>query len=86
MIDYRLGGELCPLDICAGSRAHIHPIVVDVFDASFPAVLLAGDGPAGWNFGGCRPERMLTLVIDQNDVGAGLIVKRIAPASCSDFD
>src|SRR6202022_2671943 len=46
-------------------------------------VLLAGDGPAGRNFGGCGPERMLTLVIDQDDEGAALIVERVAHVSCS---
>src|ERR1700761_1470477 len=78
--------QLCRLDIGAGSRTHVRPILIDVFDAGFAAVLLEGGGPAGRNFGGCRPERMFTLVIDQDDEGAALIVERIAHASYSDFD
>jgi hypothetical protein len=74
------------LDIGTTSRTHIRPILVDVFDASLAAILLAGDGPAGWDFGGCRPERMLTLMIDQNDEGAALIVEMIAHVSYYDLD
>jgi hypothetical protein len=49
------------------------------------AVLLKGDGPAGRNFGGCRPKRMLILVIDQDDENAASIVERVAHVSCSDL-
>ena len=86
MIDYRFGGRLCPLHIDAGSRTHVRPILADVFDAGLAAVLLVGDGPAGRNFGRCGPERMLTLVIDEDDEGAALIVERVAHVSCSDLD
>src|ERR1700737_4176775 len=78
--------RVCPLDIGPGSRTHVRPILADVFDAGLAAVLLTGDGPAGRNFGGCGPERVLTLVIDQDDEGAALIVKRVAHVSCSDID
>src|ERR1700686_2556498 len=78
--------RLCPPDIGAGSRAHVRPIPVDIFDACLTAVLLAGDGPAGRNFGGCGPERILALVIDQDDEGSASIVERVAHVSCSCFE
>jgi len=68
------------------SRPHVGPILVDVFNARLAAVLLAGDGPAGWNFGRCGPERMLALVVDQHDKVAALVVERIAHVSCSCFE
>ena len=77
--------QLCLLDVGAGSRTHVRPILIDVFDAGLAAVLLKGGGPAGRNFGGCRPERVFTLVIDQDDEGAALIVERVAHLSCSDL-
>ena len=77
--------RLWPLGIGAGSRAHVRPIPADVLDAGLAAVLLVGDGPADRNFGGCWPERMLTLVIDEDDEGAALIVKRVAHVSYSDL-
>src|SRR5258708_15945452 len=84
LADDRLSARrLCPLDIDAGSRTHVRPILADVFDAGLAAVLLVGDGPAGRNFGGCGPERMLTLVIDEDDEAAPLIVERVAHVSCS---
>ena len=82
MIDDRLGA----LDIGAGSRTHVRPILVDVFDTGLAGALLAGDRPAGRNFGGCGPERMLTLVIDEDDEEAALIIERVAHVSCSDLD
>ena len=74
------------MDIGAGSRTHVRPIPVDVFDAGLAAVLLAGDRPAGRNFRGCGPERILTLVIDEDDKGAALIIEGVAHVSCSDLD
>src|SRR5579872_2980108 len=85
MIDYR-ARRLCPPDIGAGSRAHIRPIAADVFDADLAAVLLAGDRPSGRSFGGCGPQRILTLVIDEGDEGAPLIIERVAHVPCSDLD
>jgi hypothetical protein len=58
----------------------------DVFEAGLAAALLAGGGPSGRDFGGCGPERILTLVINQDDEGAALIVERIAHVCCSDLD
>jgi hypothetical protein len=74
------------LDIDAGSRTHVRPILADVFEAGLAAILFAGDGPAGRNFGGCGPERILTLIIDEDDEGAALIVERVAHVSGSDLD
>jgi hypothetical protein len=78
--------RLSPLDGGAGSRMHVRPIPVDVFEAGLAAVLLAGDRPASRNFRGCGPERILTLVIDEDDEGAALIIERVAHVSCSDLD
>src|ERR1700722_1169366 len=81
-----LAWRLCPPDIGAGSRAHVRPILVDVFDACLTAVPLAGDRPAGRNFGGCGPERILALVIDQDHEGSAWIVERVAHVSRSCFE
>src|ERR1700716_3367051 len=83
MENRRRARRLCWSDIGAGSRPHVRPILVDVVETCLAAILLVGDGPAGRNVGGCWPERMLTLVIDQDDEGTGLIVEGAAHVSRS---
>ena len=76
------------MDVDAGSRTHVGPILANVFDAGLTAVRLADDGPAGRNrtLSGYGPKRMLTLVIDQDDEDAALIVERVVHVSCSGLD
>src|SRR3981189_3209972 len=83
MENRRRARRLCGSDIGAGSRPHVRPILVDVVETCLAAILLAGDGPDGRDGGGCWPERMLTLAIDQDDEGTGLIVEGVAHVSRS---
>jgi hypothetical protein len=64
--------------IGAGSRPHVWPIPVDVFDAFLTGVLLVDDRPASRDLGGRGPERMLTMVINEDNEGAALIVEGVA--------
>src|SRR5690606_3335485 len=58
-------------------RAHVRPVLLDVVQARLPGVLALGYRPAGGDLGEGRPQRVLALVVDQDEVGALGVLERV---------
>src|SRR5258708_3089004 len=66
------------------SRTHISPVLADVVQTGLSASGSMDGGPTSWHVDIFWPQRILTFVIDQREVGAIFVLEWISLSHCRD--